>query len=273
MNWSDSIIVPGVLVLCAGVLIAPVSAEPVTIRITVQNTAPANDISFAPLRIGFHSGVYDAFDNGETATDPIISIAEGGSGSDWFPAFAAADPAATLGTVVGSPQGPLLPGVVASTDLTVDPAINPYFTFASMVVPSNDHFIGNDNPMAHKVLNADGTLAITTITQTGGQIWDAGSEVTDPAAAAFLVIGDNDLKTPENGVVHFNITELDAYNGLTTAAGYVFQRQFNARDEVYRITFEIIAATACPSDLNNDGVVDGADLGLLLAEWGDCSGG
>jgi hypothetical protein len=29
--------------------------------------------------------------------------------------------------------------------------------------------------------------------------------------------------------------------------------------------------TGCPGDLNGDGVVDGADLASLLANWGPCS--
>jgi hypothetical protein len=32
------------------------------------------------------------------------------------------------------------------------------------------------------------------------------------------------------------------------------------------------AAGANAADLNNDGVVDGADLGALLGAWGPCSG-
>jgi len=35
---------------------------------------------------------------------------------------------------------------------------------------------------------------------------------------------------------------------------------------------EIAPQPACAADLNRDGVVDGADLGLLLASWGPCAG-
>jgi len=135
-----------VLLSVAG-LTAAAHAQPVQLRVTVQNLSPANSLSFAPLRVGFNNGTYDAFNEGQTATAPIISIAEGGSGSDWFPAFAAAQPTALLGMVVGMPPGPLLPGATASTIFTVDPSINRFFTFGSMVVPSNDLFIGNDDPM------------------------------------------------------------------------------------------------------------------------------
>lgn len=218
------------------------AANPVKLRVTATNLAPQNSVTFAPLHVGFHNGSFDAFNNGQAATAPIISIAEGGSGSDWFPAFAAADPTATLGTVISNPAGPLLPGQSASVVFNVDPAINRFFTFASMVVPSNDHFIGNDSPTQYMLFDANGNLNISSISQFGSSIWDAGSEVTDPANAAFLMGGNNDLRTEENGVVSFNFSELDAYNGLTTAAGYIFDRQFAGSDEIYRITFEIVPA-------------------------------
>lgn len=230
-------------------------AQPVQLRVTIQNLAPANSVSFAPLRVGFNSGTYDAFTTGTAATAPIISIAEGGSGSAWFPAFAAADPTATLGTVVGTPAGPLLPGVTASTVFTVDPSVNRFFTFGAMVVPSNDHFIGNDNPMQHMLFNAAGQLNITTISQFGRDIWDNGSELEDPAHAAFLVVGNNDLRTPQNGVVNPNFSLLDTFNGLTTAAGYTFNRQIGADDEVYRITFEVVPAPGAAALLGLGGLV------------------
>jgi hypothetical protein len=219
-------------------------AQSVQIRVTVENLAPANSIAFAPLRIGFNSGVYDSFNNGQAASAAIISVAEGGSGADWFPAFAAADPTATLGTVVPNPAGPLTPGLTGSAIFTVDPAINPFFTFASMVVPSNDYFIGNNSPTQYQLFDAMGDLAITSITQHGREIWDAGSETTAAANAAFLAIGDNDLRTPQNGVVSFDFADLAAFNGLTTAAGYTFDSQLTADTEVYRISFAVVPEPA-----------------------------
>jgi len=230
-------------------------AQPVQVRVTVQNLAPANSLSFAPLRVAFNNGTYDAFNNGTTPTAPIISIAEGGSGADWFPAFAAADPTATLGSVVGTAGGPLFPGVTAITEFTVDPSINRFFTFGSMVVPSNDHFIGNDDPMEYMLFNAAGQLNITTISQFGNEIWDNGSETEDPANAAFLVGGVNAQRTPQNGVVNFNFDKLDAFNGLTTAAGYTFQRQIGADDEVYRISFEIVPTPGAAALLGMGGLL------------------
>jgi hypothetical protein len=234
------------------------NAQSVQLRVTTQNLAPANSVAFAPLRVGFHNGTFDAFNEGQAAflfgnpsvaTAPITTIAEGGSGATWFPAFAATEPNATLGSVLPPPGGPLLPGATSSAVFTVNPSVNRFFTFGSMVVPSNDHFIGNDDPMEYMLFDAMGNLNITTISQLGSEVWDAGTEITDPANAAFLVGGVNDNRVDENGVVRFDFRGLDAFNGLTTGAGYTFQRQFGATDEIYRISFEIIPAPSAAAML------------------------
>ena len=220
-------------------LVAPGASQAavVNVTITAQNLLPGNSESFAPLRFGFNSGVFDAFNAGQAATAPIVSIAEGGSGSAWFPAFAAADPTATLGTAGGLLQ----PGQAASTTVTVDTVQNPYFTFAAMVVPSNDFFIGNDSPTQFRLLDAGGNLLINSIGQKASDIWDNGSETFDPKAAAFLVIGNNALRTPQNGVVNRNFAELAQFDGLTTAAGYVLTSGLTADTDIYRITFAVTA--------------------------------
>ena len=215
-----------------------VHADFVNVSVTIQNLAPTNSVSFAPLRLAFNKGTFDSFNNGQVATAPIISVAEGGSGSAWFPAFASADPTATLGSVGGA----LLPGQSATNSFIVDSAVNPFFTFGTMVIPSNDFFLGNDSPTRFRVLDNSGNLLINSITQKGRDIWDAGSEAFDPLNAAFLVIGNNSLRTPQNGVVSFNFTELSGFNGLTTSAGYVFNSQLTADTDIYRITFSAAPA-------------------------------
>lgn len=216
------------------------AAGPVQIQVTVENLAPANSITFAPLRVGFHRGIYDAFDEGEAPTQAIISIAEGGSGSAWFPDFAAADPTATLGSVVSDPAGPLLPGATATAVFDLDPVNNRFFTFASMVVPSNDYFIGNDSATQYELLDESGNLLIDSITQFGRDVWDAGSEVDGPFGAAFLPGSINDDRIPSFGTVEFDFEGLDVFNGLETAAGYIFDRQFGADDGIYRISFAVV---------------------------------
>ena len=217
----------------AALLAAASAAQsaPVKVVVTVENLAPAGSVAVAPLHLAFNNGSFDAFDLGGVAGPAIVSVAEGGLGVAWQAAFAAADPTAVRGTIGGA----LLPGASHRASYLIDTAVNPYFTFAAMVVPSNDFFVGNDAPTAHRLFNNSGQLQISAITLQAHDIWDAGSEVFDPAAAAF--VGNNDLRSPQQSVVAFNFAEFYGFNGLTTAAGYTFNSQLTANSDVYRITF------------------------------------
>ena len=228
--------------LAIGLAVLPqtANAESVDLLVVVENLAPTNSVTFAPLRVGFNSGVYDSFDSGAAASAAIVSIAEGGSGSDWFPAFGAADPTATLGTVVSNPPGPLTPGATASATFTIDTDVNPYFTFGAMVVPSNDYFIGNDSPTAHQLFDGGGNLLVNSISLTASDIWDAGSEVDGLFGAAFLTGSMNSDHTPDTENVHLDFADLSIFNGQETAAGYTFDSQLMASTDVYRISFQVV---------------------------------
>lgn len=215
-------------------------AAMVEIKVSVQNLAPVNSVSFAPLHLGFHNGSFDAFNLGQVSTAAIQSIAEGGSGTAWQAAFALADPTATRGTVGGLLQ----PGETRSMNFMVNTASNPFFSFGAMVVPSNDFFIGNDSATEYRLFDALGALQTTAIRIKARELWDGGSEVFDPAAAAF--VGNNALRTDQGGVVNFNFAELAGFNGLNTGAGYVFNSQLGFDSEVYRISIENISAVPEP---------------------------
>lgn len=240
INGSSSKLIASVVCLLSMLSANQSDASLVSVTVTIRNVAPTNSVSFAPLRLGFGNGTFDAFNINQVATAPIVSIAEGGSGSDWFPAFAAAEPNAVLGSVGGA----LTPGSTASNTFIVDSmaANNRFFTFGTMVIPSNDLFLGNDNPTAFQLFDASGNLLINSISQNAGQIWDAGSEVADPANAAFVQGGVNGNRTPENGVVTFERSELALFNGLTTGAGYVFSdASLTDGTAIYEIGFTVTA--------------------------------
>jgi PEP-CTERM motif/Spondin_N len=219
----------------AALLCSAAGAAQVELTITVENLAPASSVSFAPLHFGVHNGSFDAFDIGGVAGAGIVSVAEGGAGNIWQSDFAAAEPMASRGTVGGLLQ----PGQTRSLSVMVDTAMNQNFTFAAMVVPSNDFFIGNDSPAEYRIFDAAGKLLIGSIGVKADEVWDAGSEVFDPAAAAF--VGDNGLRRDQNSVVAFNFAELAAFNGLTTGAGYTFNSGLTADSDIYRISFQAVA--------------------------------
>ncbi len=243
--------------LCLPVLAlaGPGHAAQVQVTVNIENLAPANSVSFAPLHLGFNNGTFDAFNLGQVGNAAIVSVAEGGAGGAWQAAFAAADPAAVRGTI----GGPLFPGASKSASFLVDSVANPFFTFAAMAIPSNDFFIGNDAPTAYRLLNAAGALQINSITVKANQIWDAGSEVFDPAASAF--VGNNSLRSNQGSVVAFNFAEFFGYNGLTTAAGYTFNSQLAANTDVYRIAFTATPAVPEPQSY----ALMGAGLLALVA--------
>jgi hypothetical protein len=60
-------------------------------------------------------------------------------------------------------------------------------TFASMVVPSNDAFIGNHDPWAIELFDAAGNFkGKQVITVPGSMVWDAGTELNTEMDAAFI---------------------------------------------------------------------------------------
>ncbi|WP_309708760.1 spondin domain-containing protein [Armatimonas sp.] len=224
----------GILALSGS--LSPAIAGTTAVTVTIRNLAPTNSVSFAPLRLGFGNGTFDAFNIGQVAGPEIVSVAEGGSGSAWLPAFAAAEP----GAVIGSVGGALFPGMTTSSTFIVDSMSvnNRFFTFANMVIPSNDLFLGNDNPMAFQLFDASGNLLITQIDQTAAQIWDANSEVAIPLNGAFIVGSNNSARVAEGGLVAFDRSELTAFNGLTTGAGYTFSdTALTNSTPIYRISF------------------------------------
>ncbi len=60
-------------------------------------------------------------------------------------------------------------------------------SFAAMVVPSNDAFIGNHNPWAIEIFDAAGNYKGKQIyTVLGSEVWDAGTELNTEMDAAFI---------------------------------------------------------------------------------------
>lgn len=225
-----------VLALTLGTLSAA-HAKLVQVTVTSESLVAANSVTFAPLNVAFHDGSLDTFNIGQAANAGLISVAELGAGTQWHADVATQVPTAVHGQVGGI----LLPGHTASQTFTVDTDKNTYFSFAGMVVPSNDFFIGNDNAKAYKLFDSMGHQQLSGFTVKANEIWDAGSEVFDPATAAFVIGGNAILRNPQHSVVARNFAELAAFDGMATAAGYTFHSGLTANQDVYRVSFNVAA--------------------------------
>ena len=155
-----------------GVSLCAVSFAPaVMIEVTVENMAPEAGTFLTPVWVGFHDGSFDLYDLGSGASAGLEAIAEGGAVGGLSAELLAATPGGLGGVVNGAPIAPNSGAVSATFD--VDPA-NRWLSFASMIIPSNDAFVGND--VAMEVLDVGGNVIPQHILILGRDVLDAGAE-------------------------------------------------------------------------------------------------
>lgn len=183
------------------------------VRISIKNQAPAGGVYLTPVWLGYHDGTFDSFDSGEMATQGIERMAEDGDFGALVADFEAF--ASGIGQVVLNPEGfggaPLFDPGFSSTEMVyLDPSSNRYLSYAAMVLPSNDAFIANDNPMAYPIFNENGKFAgPVNVKVYGNNVWDAGTEANTESNAAFF-----DQTAPDTGdTTTDTITPHPGFNG------------------------------------------------------------
>lgn len=240
------------------------TAAAVPVRVTVTNTSPTDSLRLTPVVSIFHDGSYDTFDVGSSVQGTSTEIvAELGNP---MPAIADAQAAgAAAGAVLapgGFPGAPVIePGETGTLVLDIDPTSQRFFSYLSMVIPSNDQFIGNGDPQAFEIFDAFGNFnGPVSFTVTGDRVWDAGTEVNDftdgPAFVASVdgVAADAAAGTVENGVVTQS-TGLGLLNGQIVALpgglGFDINEIGFANDSAFSIaTFSIdLAPVPVPAAL------------------------
>jgi hypothetical protein len=171
----------------------PLQAEDtVKVTVKVESLVPENGVYFSPVWVGFHDGSYDLFDLGSLASVSVERIAEDGNNVGLTTDLELATAGTGVTGVITSPGGfeplPLFdPHETSTAEFDLIPAYNRYFTYAAMVVPSNDAFIGNHNPWAVELFDAAGHFTgKKIITVLGSQVWDAGTELNTEMDAAFI---------------------------------------------------------------------------------------
>jgi hypothetical protein len=163
-----------------------------------------------PFWVAFHDGTFDLFDLGAPASSALEVLAEDGDTGPLSGQFAASPSAAAGGldaTVLapaGFPVAPVCdPGERATVTLNLDPVANRYFSYASMVIPSNDAFIANEDSLAHPLFDDFGNvIGSSSFVILGGDVLDAGTEDNTEMQAAFInQTGPNMGPTTVGGVV------------------------------------------------------------------------
>lgn len=177
----------------------PPPAQTVDLTVTIENLAPANGTFQTPFWVAAHGGSFDVYNSGEAASAALERLAEDGDSQPLSDSFASSGVDATI----PGPDGPFAPGDIASGTMTVDPSRDRYFSYASMVIPSNDAFVANGDPQAHELFDANGDFVAQSFFITGAEVLDAGTEVNDesPASTAFFGQMAPDTGQSENGVI------------------------------------------------------------------------
>lgn len=205
------------------------------VMVHIENLQPEGGLFFTPVWVGFHDGTFDAFDVGGTASEALEIIAEGGDIGPLSASFAGQG--VDGGVAPGSPFGPSGSSFasMASATFSVEPSSNGYFSYASMIIPSNDAFVGNDNPMAYSLFDADGNFSGPVVIEIlGSSIYDAGTEVnSSTGGAAFSALGGDSMTEAMPIGMHAG---LDEFIGTGTANGETIASAFAADSVIARIT-------------------------------------
>ncbi len=182
-----------------GTFLTVLPAQAEHFRVTFENLQPTGGFSLTPAWVGIHDGTFDVFDGGAVASSELEALAEVGNTAPLSAAFNATANGADTTLTAGAP--PIFqPGETATREINSG-AGNTFFSYASMIIPSNDTFIGNSNPMGIDLsgLGPNGTLTVDVT-----RFYDAGTEINDPTdGAAFSTDAPNGGGggTAENGVI------------------------------------------------------------------------
>ena len=155
-----------------------------------------------PVWVGIHNGTFDTYDRDANASAVLEPLAEDGNNDPIVADFSAVNGTVWDGTVG---EAPICYGESAELpfEFAVETGAALYFSYASMVIPSNDAFVSNGDPMEYEVIGSDGEAKNLTIEIMGSEVLDAGTEVNDeiPENTAFFGQTKPGTGEDENGVV------------------------------------------------------------------------
>jgi hypothetical protein len=186
----------------------PPAPDSIEVTVTVSNLAPEHGTTLSPLWAGFHNGSFDIFNRERAASAGLENLAEDGNVDNLSAAFmqsGAGSVDAAIKGAKGAHDGPIDVGETTSYTFTIDRSLasSRFFSYASMILPSNDAFVANGNPKAFEILDEHGNFYGADFVVSGNRVFDAGTEVNDEArnSTPFLEQTVPNTGTAENGVV------------------------------------------------------------------------
>ena len=214
-----------IILASSAILATSVAVQAATIRVTVESLTPDGGTFLTPVWTGFHDGSFDIYDRGEAASAGLESIAEDGDFSTLSAEFLASGAGTVDGAVFGEPV--IATGTTASTTFELDETLasSRYFSYASMILPSNDAFIANGNPLAHQIIDDDGNFIGADFIVAGSEVLDAGTEINDEAETTTAFLGQTapNTGTTEGGTV-------EAHPGFIPGGRILSSEQFANAD-------------------------------------------
>ncbi|MCJ8282347.1 MAG: spondin domain-containing protein [Rivularia sp. ALOHA_DT_140] len=181
------------------------------IKVTIENLAPEQGTFLTPFWVGFHNGNFDLYDRGRPASPGLESLAEDGSTALISQEFDLSGDGSIDDTVTGpegNAAGPIDPGEITTATFTLDSddPNSQFFSYASMLLPSNDAFVANGNPEAIRIFDDEGNFIGADFIIAGNQVLDAGTEVNDEAQNSTAFFGQSIANNgfEQNGVVQLH---------------------------------------------------------------------
>jgi hypothetical protein len=225
-------------------------ARAAEIQVTVTNEQPMGGFSLAPVWFGVDNGSFTPFTSGSSASAAITTLAETGNTGPLSTLFGSQGAQTTL--VSGGMLAQFLPGQTATTTLSVgNPTVDQFLSFAGMVVPSNDFFMGNASPL--QIFDSSGKfLGPMTINVYGADVWDANTEQLSTTVALTFIQGETPGSGTQisNGMIQSFLGEsgstsfLQSIEGLTTVAGYKIGSVFGPTDLIASIQISAVPEPA-----------------------------
>ncbi len=202
LTGLEEIVLPGTLEAAIGAGLDP-SALPETVQ---QAIALELDLSALPPPLGTLSGDFMSSDAGTNGGTQGLITSSIRTNPEFFDLLddPSAFPQERLDEIINPFFLNQISGETESFQVTLNgtPEDNRYFSFAAMLFPTNDGFIGNDNPQEIAIFDVEGNFIGADFIVTNENAFDGGTEVNDELSEnLFLTFEAFGQGAEENGTI------------------------------------------------------------------------